>query len=423
MNKVLITTILFLVLLAPVHAQDSSEIDIKTVKIDGDVVDDGETLRVERGDTIDIRVRVEANETVDVEGAQIEARIPGYDHIDAEFDKVFDFTDTFDLDAGNTDTFDLELEVPKEMDTRAEKIHITLFTENSGTIEQYVYQLNIEGLDDDNALEITDFYLVPSNSIEAGQSISYEIRVKNYGDEDIDDASVLVSIPELGIRDFESMPQIDADDSRAFESLFTRISPETPSGEYTVEARVEFDSFESTVATDTIVVEGRETQETEEPERTTRVTVPESISLTAGGQSAVFPIVIQNEASTSQTYVLSTTGISNWGTGMFEPGSVAVVQPGQSQTVYLRLEANKNVTGQRTFGVNIESDEDQTSFNAMVNIEEAPQPEQTQSSTVQTILEWALVVLVVVLVVLGLVLLFKKDKKDEEPEEEEPDYY
>ena len=422
MNKLLIATLALLVLVMPVQAQDVDYLDITKVKIDGTTVDNGETLFVERGDTLDIEVSVRANDTRDVEAAQLQTFLAGYRYADVERNKVTDFSDTFRLPAGNTRRFDFTIDIPQDIDQKNAKLRILAADENSPGMESYEYQLNIEGLDEKNAVQIRDFVTTPSSTVEAGRAIGFLTRVQNYGTRDINDASITVSIPELGLRDFESISELDSDETRTFESMILRIPPGTPSGTYTVEAQVEFDRFRTTTVTETITVEGEDAEAEEPAEETTRVTVPEQISV-RGGESALFPIVIQNDASSSKTYVLSESGVSNWGSATFEPGNVVNVAAGQSETVQLRLNADENASGQQTFNVNIESGDDETSFNALVDIKEAQQEEK--GTDLRTVLEWALVLLIAVLVILGLVLLFKKDKErePENPDEEEPDYY
>lgn len=422
MKKLLIATLALLVLVVPVQAQDVDYLDITEVKIDGATTQDGQTLFVERGDTLDIEVFVEANESGDVEAAQIQTFLAGYRYADVERDSVTDFSDTFRLPAGNLRSFDFTIDIPRDIDQRNSKLRIIAADENSPGMKTFEYQLNIEGLNVRDALQIRDFVTTPSSQVEAGRALGFMTRVKNYGSADIDDASITVSIPELGLRDFESINRIDSDETRTFESMILRIPPGTPSGTYEVEAEVEFDRFRSTTMTDTIQVIGAEDEAEEDVEETTRVTVPEQISVRAG-ESGLFPIVIQNDGSSSKSYVLSESGVSNWGTATFEPGNVVNVGAGQSETVQLRLEADENASGQQTFSVDIESGDDRTSFNALVDVKEAKQDDT--GTDLRTVLEWALVLLVAVLVILGLVLLFKKDRADEpeEPEEEEPDYY
>jgi uncharacterized membrane protein len=427
MNNVtkILTTILMLgvVLIPPAAAQDANYIGFDQIEINGDEAEDGDTLFVERGDTLDIRASVEANDTIDVQNAQIEAWIAGYRYVDEERDRVTDYTGTFDLPAGNTRSFDMEIDIPVDMDQKNAKLRIAVSDENSDDIELYNYQLNIEGADRDNAVQVRDFVISPSTSIQAGRAASFSTRIQNYGDDDINDASLRVRIPELDLEVFESINELEADETQAFESLLLRIPSDAEPGDYTVEATVEFDRFESTTVTDTLTVTEAATAEDDRPEQQTRVTAPDQVDINAGGQTSVFPILIENEGSESQTYTLEAQNTNTWGTATFDPGNVVIVEPGQSRTVYLRLTADQTASGDKTFTVNIDADGDSNSFTAVANIQEAQQ-DNAGNTTVRTVLEWALVVLIVVLIVLGLVLLFRQgNNDDEEDDEDEPDYY
>ncbi len=425
----IVTTLVLLaaVLVPPVAAQDADYIQFDEIEINGDTAEPGDILRVERGEDLEIRASVEANDTFDVEDAQIEAFIAGYRHVDEDSEraKVTAYTDTFNLPAGNTRSFDLDLSIPQDIDQKNAKIRMIVSDANSGDIQLLNYQLNIEGADEDNAVQVRDFVISPRTSIEAGRAASFNVRVQNYGDRDIDDASLRVRIPELDLETFESINELDEDETQAFESLLLRIPQGTEPGDYTVEATVEYDRFESTTVTDVVTVTAPADQDDDQPARQTQVTAPDQVDINAGGQTSVFPILIENQGTQSQTYTLGTRGVNTWGTSTFKPGNVVIVEPGQSKTVYLRLTADRNTTGDKTFTVNVNANGDSNSFTAVANVEAAQQQTSDGQSTVRTILEWALVVLIVVLIVLGLVLLFRQggDEEPREDDEDEPDYY
>lgn len=425
----IVTTLVLLAaaLIPPVAAQDADYIQFDEIEINDDTAEDGDTLFVERGETLDIRASVESNDTFDVENAQIEAWVAGYRHVDEERDKVTDYTDAFDLPAGNTRDFDMEIKVPVDIDQKNAKLRIAVSDENSPEVQLYNYQLNIEGSDEDEAIQIRDFVVSPRSTIEAGRAASFNVRVQNYGDRDIGDASLRVRIPALDLQVFESINELDEGEVQSFESLLLRIPQGTEPGDYTVEAEVEFDDFESTMVTDTVTVEAPESEEDNRPEQQTQVTAPDQVDINAGGQTSVFPILVENQGTQSQTYTLGARGVNTWGTATFKPGNVVIVEPGQSKTVYLRLTADRNTTGDKTFTVNVDTNGDTNSFTAVANVQAAQQqPSDDGQSTVRTILEWALVVLIVVLIVLGLVLLFRQGSDDQEQgedDEDEPDYY
>lgn len=424
MKQNLLTTLLVLatLLIAPATVA-ATDVSFNEIEINGDQADDGDILYVERGEELELDITVEANETIDVENAQIEAFIAGYRYVEFEREKVHAFSDTFDLPAGNKRNFDLELEVPTDIDQKNAKLRILVADENSDSVKVYNYQLNIEGTDESRAVQVRDFVISPSNQVEQGRATSFNVRVTNYGDRDIDDASLRVSIPALGLSTFESIDEIEVDETQSFESLLLRLPQHAEPGTYAVEATVEFDRFESTTATQQLtVVEAEQKDEAASGQQQTRVTVPDSVQVNAG-QSGVFPILIRNNADESQSYTLN-TDVAGWGTATFDPSNVVLVEAGSSETVYLRLTPNQETTGDQTFNVNIETDSEETSFTAIAQVQN-PEPVQEDNGTdVRTILEWALVLLVVILILLGITLLVKKTgDNDNDNEEEDPDYY
>jgi len=80
MNIKIFATIMALVIVASIGlnfvAGAADPVIVKYVKINGDTYEDGDTLVVKRGDTLDIRVKLSANETT--EDLQVEAGIYGY---------------------------------------------------------------------------------------------------------------------------------------------------------------------------------------------------------------------------------------------------------------------------------------------------------------------------------------------------------
>jgi len=399
----------------------SNFLEITQVKIDGDVAEDGDDLFVERGQDLDIRVTVEAGNE-DADGVQIEAFISGYRYSKYERDLVSDYSDTFNLPANNKRSFDLNLEIPQDMQTEDAKLRIVVTDQNSDEVIIYNYQLSIYGADKSDAVAITDFFITPSTTIEAGRALSFKVKVKNYGEDDLDDIKVIVSIPELDLYAFETLDTLDADETQSFEALLIRIPADAEPGSYEVKAEVDFDRYESTSESQTIkVIEGSGSTSGTSGIGDSIVTMPESVDVIKGS-SSVYPILIQNQGKTSATYVLSTSGISTWGSSAFEPSSVVIVKPGQSETVYLRVTANADAeAGDRVFQVTVKSGDQTEQASVLAAVKESS---TKANGSLTSVLEWVLIILIVVLIVLGLVIAFRKFKKNEaEKADEEQTYY
>mgnify|MGYP006292295347 CR=1 FL=1 len=394
-------------------------LNVDWVKVNGDKFDG--TQEFERGEELDIRVSVEA--LADVEDAQIEAYISGYEYGDYERELVSDTSDTFELRNGSHDRLEMSLKVPMKIETEDTKLRILVSNRNDESFEK-TYQLNLVGVDESDALQIKDFTVSPSSSVEAGRAVSFKVRAKNYGGDDLDDAYVKVSIPELGIADDEMLDEIEVDETETFEELLLRIPKCTEPGTYTAEATLEFDEYERTTATmDITVLEGGvcETDE-EEPEEKTVITVPESQEVVMGTSGGVYPVMIKNQGGSAKTYTLTASGAGSWGKVRFDPSSVVVVQPDSVKTVYMYVSAKEGAqAGTQTFQLDVESDSGSKQVMLSANLKEDGSKQQYDG--LRRGLEIGLIVLVIVLIILGLIIGFNKLKGNRHDEDEESQTY
>jgi len=430
----MVALVLLVVMVLPVvNAQTSNTtnttaqyqyLSVSSVKINGDTFNNGDRLRVNRGDKLQIRVGVKAG-SIDVKDAEIEASINGYRYSKYERDMVTDYTSTFDLGPSESDYFTLNLQVPTDIQENDALLRLRVVDRNNPAIE-YTYQLVIYGTNRENSVQIQDFFISPSETIDAGRALSFKLKVKNYGDTNLDDVSVEVAIPELNLNTFETLNTLNAEDTKSFEALLLRIPSDAKSGQYNVVATVHFDKYESTTQAKQITVNSASTTPvTPGATGKTIVTMPDSIEVSKGTTGAVYPIMIENKADTAKTYVVSVTGIDTWGTGTLQPSSVVLVGPGQSKTVYLNLVAKDDAAaGDKVFQIGINSGSEATTTNVVAKLKDASST-SSSSSDVKNVLEWALIILVVVLIILGLIVLIAKLRKgdEEEGDDEAQTYY
>src|SRR3970040_1114528 len=79
-------------------------VSVDWIKINGDVIESGERLEVERSGDLDIKIKFEA--LADEENIRAEAFIQGFEHR-----LIFDETPIFDITEGNTYTKTLRLKL------------------------------------------------------------------------------------------------------------------------------------------------------------------------------------------------------------------------------------------------------------------------------------------------------------------------
>jgi uncharacterized membrane protein len=398
-------------------------VNITKVEINDNEVDIAvghtDNLEVRRGEKLEIEVGVKA--LADVEDVEIEAGLYGYKYSDYELGSVYDRTESFDLDENDTSYKDLELKVPTKMDKDYYKLRIRV-SDRDGIAFENVYELHIKGIDDDDAIVIKDFSISP-DSVKPGRGFTALVKVKNIGDDDLDDLKVTLSVPELGIKDSEYLDEdeLEADETYTFEELLLRVPDDAEAGIYDVEVTVEFDEYESTVAHGEIEVL-EEAKESEQESAKTIINVPGSQEITPGTTGGVYPIMITNTADEARTYTLSVEGIS-WGTYSMDPSNVVIVSGEDTETVYLYVSADEAAAaGEKVFIVNVATDGDSQEIPLKANIKE---PVSAGWGNLKEGLEITLVVLVIILIIVGLIVGFTKlrGKSASATDEEASTYY
>lgn len=424
-NIFVVLMALCVAILATAMVSATVPIEITNVEVNGIDLDEVGNLDVERGEEIKVEVYVKALDTV--EDARLEVSFNGYHYDKYERDIISDAV-TFDLTNGTNKRYTFYLEAPLKIGTEEYDLRVEV-SDKKGEDFEILYPVLFSGVSDEKAVSVKDFTVSPSNVVEAGRPLSFKLKVKNYGDSDLDDVNVRVSIPELGIADDEYMDELLEGESETFEELLLRIPTCANPGTYVVEALVEFDEYESTKETMTItVLKGGSCEVTapvSQAKGKTVVTIPESQEVVLGTTGGVYPVMISNLGSSAKTYTLTVSGVDAWGTVRFDPAAVVVVQPESVKTVYMYVAAKENAeAGAQVFKLAVESEDDNKQVVLTANVKAGENKQDAASSDgLRRGLEVGLIVLVVILIILGLIIGFNKIRGDKGEEEESQTYY
>lgn len=399
--------------------------DVHYLKIDGEKHDPydntHQVLEVKRGQSLPIKVKLGADE--DVEDVQISAKITGYQYSDYEQNKIFEMTDTFDLDENRVDYKELELQVPMKVATGDIKLRIDVEDRNSNGYHKE-YNLDIEGSEESDAVTVERATLSPSNTVKQGRALSALVKVSNLGDKDLDDVTLKASIPSLSIRDVETLDDLDVDEKETFEQVLLRFPKDTEPGDYRIDYSVTFDEYESTSISDMITVEESEdtTEEEKDAIQKTVVTIPESKEATADGSGAAYPITLNNNADTQKTYTVDVSGVGDWAMATLEPGSTVTVGSGQSSTTTLHVTPDEDAEpGRKHFTMTVGVGGKQKTVPLSLVVSEGSDSWDDAKDAI----EIGLIVLVILLILLGLILGLRKLKGsgNEDEDEEAKTYY
>jgi len=392
--------------------------DIEWVKLDGDKLDeDGTNNVVKRDNEFEVKVKIRAND--DIEDAQVEAYLRGYDHDDL----IQDISDVFDMDADESEIVELTLKFPGRMDRDEYSLRVR-FENRDGDSVVKTFDLDIEA--DRHAMQVKDVVFNPSNAVVAGRSLLTSVRIKNIGDiEDDEGIKVSISIPQLGIMAADYIDELDDDESTTSEELYLRIPACTPGGAYNAIIKVEYDDGDEVeTMTETILVIEDETcnePDDDEPAKAqpkTIITVgPTTQDVVQGEGGVIYPLTLSNAGSAAKTYVITATGYQEWADVSISPENIVNLQSGEAKALYVYVTAKEDVAaGQRLFNVKVTSGtETLKDFTLSANVLEGEEKESvTQFGSIKRVLEIGLVVLVVLLVILGLIIGFSRLKGNDD---------
>ncbi len=392
--------------------------NVDEVKINGEIAP--ASLQIERGEEIDITVRLTA--VTDEKDIELVAEILGYEY--SRHHPITDKVNIFDLYANNTAFKRLSLSLPENMDKDYYDLRIRIGS-RTGPTQEVLSRLHLVGVR--HAVSITDVIFSPHHEVVGGRALLSTVRVRNFGQRDQEGLKVTVAIPELGLEASDYINELRSDRSASSEELYIRIPTCVESGIYDVIVTVEYDQrYESVSVKESISIVESEVcvpvKDDEKPK--TVVTVPETQNIVKGTPGVVYPITITNLGKTSQTYVVSVSGVDAFGSYRIDPSNVVVVKGEDAKTLFVYVTARDDAQpGEKAFVVRVSANDESKDIGLKAVIEEPSIPPVWGRA--RQALEIGLVVLVVILIIIGLIIGFSKLRGKEETEEEPGDqtYY
>ncbi|MBU0456715.1 MAG: hypothetical protein ABH824_03185 [Nanoarchaeota archaeon] len=421
MRKLLSIMTLFVISLltvSMVSALSEADLDWGTVKVNGDEVNvkNGEVLAVEEGQTLNIKVGLEAKN--DLKDIEVDAKISGYEYSD--YENLQDSTHLFDVKASTTKYVNLEVALPNKLDKDEYWLRLRVLDKNSPVLETTI-KLAVEPTR--HGLDIADVVFSPGNTVKAGRSLLTTVLVENYGDKNENDVKVSVSVPELGVKATEFVDVVKITDDHNIEKedvpeMFLPIPATAASGEYEVVVSVEYDNYETVTKTYKLnVLEDERFQNTG---KLVLAAGPETQSV-ATGKTATYALALTNAGAVSKAYLLE-AATGGWGTVSLSE-SLVVLEPGKNQVVYIDIAVADDATvGEHLATLTVKSGNEVLDTVVLkANVVEGSS--NNDNLSLRSGLEIALIVLVVLLVIVGLIIGFSRLKKDDDNEEEDQTYY
>ncbi|MEK6901047.1 MAG: hypothetical protein AABX37_01770 [Nanoarchaeota archaeon] len=417
--------VMSLLAISLVSALDNSNLNWGRVEVNGDEVEVGdesgssEVLAVEEGQTLNVRVGLQA-----VSGAndvEVEAKISGYEYSD--YESLSDSTALFNIAAGTTKYVNLEVTLPNRLEKETYWLRLRVLDKNTPALES-VIQLAVEPTR--HGVGIADVSFSPSTTIKAGRSLLATVLLENIGEDAEKDVKVTVSIPALGVSATEFVDMVETDnhnvESEDVPEMFLPIPATAVEGDYEVVVTAKYDDLRETATKkmNIHVVADERFQPVED--QLVLAVGPEAQNVAAGGK-ATYGVALTNNGPRSKAYVLEVV-TGDWGSATVSENLV-VLEPGRNKVVYVDVNvAQSTQAGEYLASLAIKSGNEvleTVPLKAMV-VSAAKQTSGADGTNVnlRNGLEIALIVLVVLLVIIGLIVGFSRLRKDNE---EEQTYY
>ena len=331
--------------------------------------------------------------------------------VDADEEETITFTFTLDDDVEDLDDGDYTLYVWVEGDFEDDYVDDG---EGSDTaVCGYDYNDDVE-IQSEKDFVILDG-LPTSKSVSCGEILIFDVDVWNIGSKDQDDVSVVIYNDKLGIKEIYEFEEIESFESE--DLAITLNIPESASdSSYLLKFEVrdeDGDIYESDgddESTFTVVLNMQSCSDSQSSDASVSVTANLESEAKAG-EELIVKAVIQNTASTSQTYTFKLEGYESWASLVDVSPSSATINSGSSQEVFITLSINEGVSEKQSLTLNTYSGSESISSQPIsVNVEKSG---FNLSSLFDTGLTWVWVIggvnlLLIILIIFVVIKLLKK---------------
>ena len=294
------------------------------------------------GETINIEVDVDNDDTKDVSDVIVEAFLYNVDQ-DEEIERVE--SEPEDIDEGDGTTFDLDLEIPLEEDLD-ENDQYVLFVKAFEDGEEDKHcgedQIDLDVEREKHDVRVKSIQIVPA-SAEPGEFVDVTVNVINIGSSDEDDVTVRIFEPDIGWD--QTSASLDLEDGESNDNdgtvRFTFEVPEdAPIKTYSLEAVVTFDDGDSKSSEFAMftVIAGSGKPETPERPQPADVLRVQSVSETSDNVFLVSTIVT-NDATETKTFDIDV--VASWASPIDR--QTVVLNDGESRSVQFFARANQGL--------------------------------------------------------------------------------
>jgi len=396
---------LFLITMTGVVAAGNLDFADFDVYVNGVHTENSDVVQVELGETISLALKLTSSATLD-EDVKIKAWIGGY-----EYDNIEDVTEMFDVEEGVRYTKYLTLTIPEDMDVDLYTLHVEAY--NDDFSEERSYTLFVEAARHD--LTIQDVVMSPSETVEAGQTLTTKVRVENTGENKEEDIKVTVKIESLGVSASTYIDELtnteedngDEESSLSSDSIYLTIPEDAPEGSYEVLVEVTYNrgnrGHSVVTQTETIYVSNDGTT-VQSGDDSSVAAIQANVDELQVGQESSFKVLVGNFGDSSKAYTVEINGAEFWAETSVSQ-ELFTVAPGSTGEVVYTITPEE--AGAHQFSVVVKSGDaivEEQSFNVDVAEENTVNGYAIASGVLAAL---------VVLVILGLVIKARTGDEEE----------
>ncbi len=411
-------SLVLLIGLLEIASADSDLYDITSVYIEDIEISADTATQVELEDTVEIKVYIEgtgdSTTCPDVDDCEVEVKVKawigGY-----EYDDVEAISSTFDIEPGVSYRKTLDLEIPSDLDLDDNDYTLYVEVYDNEDYERESFDLYIEK--QRHSLEIMD--VIYDSTVNAGDELSVEVRVKNVGEQKEEDIKVEVSLEDLDsasdyIDELASEEEDNEDEESSDSANFILDIPEdTESGTYNLNILVAYDNDHETLEkTYVITVDGTETTTEESASEETSISTSSTSLEGKEGDDKTLELSITNPGSEEETYEIAVAGIAQWASSTVSPSTLDLAA-GETEKVSLTLTPDADAAGEHEFSIQILDSEG----NLVKEIQMEMDVEENDKSSW---LKIGFMILIVLIVLVALIVIFKKLIQDDDDDDEDP---
>lgn len=250
------------------------------------------------------------------------------------------------------------------------------------------------------------------SGVVGGDHLSVDVVVTNALEQQLPQSRLSVQIPDLGISESHTLRSVQGGGADA-RTLRLRLPVCAQEGTYRVICSLQAATVH---ASDDTSVRLSEPQFCRPDRAETEAEFYQLQDVVAGAEhGAVFPIVIENNADVSRTYMLSAEGVLPWGDYVFESGSVVVVPARQRISTDLRVFApDATDTGEYPFRVTLQSGRDREEVLLVAHV--VPES-NVPGAAGGAVSRWVVVAIIVILILAAAIALavFVHERSGERP--------